>query len=340
MVSREAAFLYNNLVLVGIAFSVLWGTLFPIISEAVRGAKITVGPPFFNTVNVPLGLAAARAHRHRSAHRVAQGVGVESASVSSRRRSPAGSSLGVAAVRARHARRVRARRVHARRLRRRRRSCRSSTRAFGARRSNARRGDPRGVRPPRRAQPAALRRLHRARGHRRCCSPRSPAWRSRRSTTSRCTPGEAYELADPSATVDVRRARASRRRSAQPRRDRGRARGVARRQARRGSSRARSGSTSTAASKPPFEPSTEVGIQTSAKHGHVRRARRRRGDGDAPRCASPSIRSCVWVWIGGFIMVIGGLIVMWPQAERRRAPSGYVVDAASRPRRASSARQP
>jgi cytochrome c-type biogenesis protein CcmF len=56
MISREAAFLYNNLVLVGIAFSVLWGTLFPIISEAVRGNKITVGPPFFNTVNIPLGL--------------------------------------------------------------------------------------------------------------------------------------------------------------------------------------------------------------------------------------------------------------------------------------------
>ena len=56
MVSREAAFLYNNVVLVGIAFSVLWGTIFPIITEAVRGEKITVGPPFFNAVNVPLGL--------------------------------------------------------------------------------------------------------------------------------------------------------------------------------------------------------------------------------------------------------------------------------------------
>jgi len=57
MISREAAFLYNNVVLVGIAFSVLWGTLFPIITEAVRGEKITVGPPFFNAVNIPLGLA-------------------------------------------------------------------------------------------------------------------------------------------------------------------------------------------------------------------------------------------------------------------------------------------
>jgi cytochrome c-type biogenesis protein CcmF len=56
MISREAAFLYNNLLLVGIAFSVLWGTLFPILSEWVRGSKITVGPPFFNTVNIPLGL--------------------------------------------------------------------------------------------------------------------------------------------------------------------------------------------------------------------------------------------------------------------------------------------
>jgi cytochrome c-type biogenesis protein CcmF len=56
MVSREAAFLYNNLLLVGMAFSVLWGTLFPIISEAVRGTKITVGGPFFNAVNIPLGL--------------------------------------------------------------------------------------------------------------------------------------------------------------------------------------------------------------------------------------------------------------------------------------------
>jgi len=56
LVSRESAFLFNNLALVGIAFSVLWGTLFPIIYEAVRGTKITVGPDFFNRVNIPLGL--------------------------------------------------------------------------------------------------------------------------------------------------------------------------------------------------------------------------------------------------------------------------------------------
>src|ERR671911_547653 len=56
VLSREAAFLFNNLLFVGIAFSVLWGTLFPILSELVKGSKITVGPPFFNRVNVPLGL--------------------------------------------------------------------------------------------------------------------------------------------------------------------------------------------------------------------------------------------------------------------------------------------
>ena len=54
--SRESSFLYNNLLLVGIGFAVLWGTLFPIISEAVRGVKITVGPPFFNAVITPIGL--------------------------------------------------------------------------------------------------------------------------------------------------------------------------------------------------------------------------------------------------------------------------------------------
>jgi cytochrome c-type biogenesis protein CcmF len=54
--SREAAFLFNNLLLVGIAFSVFWGTVFPVLSEWVRGVKITVGPPFFNRVNAPLGI--------------------------------------------------------------------------------------------------------------------------------------------------------------------------------------------------------------------------------------------------------------------------------------------
>ena len=55
--SREAGFLFNNLLLLGIAFATFWGTIFPIISEAIRGVMITVGPPFYNQVNVPIGLA-------------------------------------------------------------------------------------------------------------------------------------------------------------------------------------------------------------------------------------------------------------------------------------------
>ncbi|MCI0691651.1 heme lyase CcmF/NrfE family subunit [candidate division KSB1 bacterium] len=57
MVSRESTFLMNNLILLGATFAVFWGTIFPLISEAVRGVKITVGAPFFNQVNVPIGIA-------------------------------------------------------------------------------------------------------------------------------------------------------------------------------------------------------------------------------------------------------------------------------------------
>ncbi len=57
LISRESSFLFNNLILVGAAFSIFLGTIFPIISEAVTGMKITVGAPFFNQVNVPIGLA-------------------------------------------------------------------------------------------------------------------------------------------------------------------------------------------------------------------------------------------------------------------------------------------
>lgn len=57
IVSRESSFLFNNLILGVACFAVLWGTMFPVLSEAVNGVKITVGPPFFNRVNVPIFLA-------------------------------------------------------------------------------------------------------------------------------------------------------------------------------------------------------------------------------------------------------------------------------------------
>ena len=54
--SRESGFLFNNVVFIVMCFAVLWGTLFPVISEAIRGTKITVGAPFFNQINIPIGL--------------------------------------------------------------------------------------------------------------------------------------------------------------------------------------------------------------------------------------------------------------------------------------------
>jgi cytochrome c-type biogenesis protein CcmF len=56
VLSRESSFLFNNLVLLASCFAVLWGTLFPVISEAVTGEKISVDAPFYNRVQVPIGL--------------------------------------------------------------------------------------------------------------------------------------------------------------------------------------------------------------------------------------------------------------------------------------------
>ena len=56
LVSRESSFLFNNLLLLVACFTVLWGTLFPVLSEWVQGTKVTVGPPFFNRVNLPVAM--------------------------------------------------------------------------------------------------------------------------------------------------------------------------------------------------------------------------------------------------------------------------------------------
>jgi len=56
LVSRESSFLFNNLILLVAVVAVLSGTLFPVLSEWVRGSKISVGAPFFNKVNLPIGL--------------------------------------------------------------------------------------------------------------------------------------------------------------------------------------------------------------------------------------------------------------------------------------------
>jgi cytochrome c-type biogenesis protein CcmF len=56
LLSRETAFLLNNLVLVGLCFVIFWGTFFPLISEAVTGTKASVGPPWFDRYTTPLAL--------------------------------------------------------------------------------------------------------------------------------------------------------------------------------------------------------------------------------------------------------------------------------------------
>ncbi len=54
--SRESTFLFNNVILLALAFATLLGTVFPFLSEAITGNKVTVGQPFFNQVNTPLFL--------------------------------------------------------------------------------------------------------------------------------------------------------------------------------------------------------------------------------------------------------------------------------------------
>jgi cytochrome c-type biogenesis protein CcmF len=56
VLSKESAFLFNNFILIVSCFAVFWGTMFPVLSEWIKGTKITVGSPFFNNVIVPVGL--------------------------------------------------------------------------------------------------------------------------------------------------------------------------------------------------------------------------------------------------------------------------------------------
>lgn len=55
VVSKESSFLLNNLILVGLAFAVLFGTLYPLTSGALTGNKVAVGPEYYNAIAAPLG---------------------------------------------------------------------------------------------------------------------------------------------------------------------------------------------------------------------------------------------------------------------------------------------
>ncbi len=75
LLSREALFLLNNLLFMGILVICFWGVIFPIISELVTGHKVTVGPPFYERATSPLfavmlflmGVAPLSAWRHSTA---------------------------------------------------------------------------------------------------------------------------------------------------------------------------------------------------------------------------------------------------------------------------------
>ena len=320
MVSREAAFLYNNLVLVGIAFSVLWGTLFPILSEWVRGSKITVGPPFFNTVNIPLGLLLL----------ALTGIGPliawRKASTSNLRRQfifPTASGIATGLLLFA----LGMRNVHA---------LIAYTLAgfvagtigqefykgIGARRSIH--GE---------SLPTAVVRLI-ARNRRRYggyivhagivilfCAFAGLAFKKDHDVQIKA--GETKVLVDP---LGHRWRFVSQGISTSETLNRfitAIGLEVFRDDVRLGILTSEKRQYFDSQKQPVFEPSTEVGIRTSAMLDlYVVLAGVRDDTAELRISFNPLV---VWVWIGGIVMAIGGLIVMWPQAERRRAPSGYVA---------------
>ena len=79
LLSREAVFLLNNLLLVALCFVVFWGTFFPLIAEAVTGRQRNIGPPVYEQFVVPLALLLVLADRDRAGDRVAAGDRLEPA---------------------------------------------------------------------------------------------------------------------------------------------------------------------------------------------------------------------------------------------------------------------
>jgi cytochrome c-type biogenesis protein CcmF len=83
-VSREAAFVLQNMLFLAITFAVLWGTVFPLITELVTGTKITVGPPYFKKVTGPMflalialmGITPLLAWRKQTTHKLLRGLAI------------------------------------------------------------------------------------------------------------------------------------------------------------------------------------------------------------------------------------------------------------------------
>jgi cytochrome c-type biogenesis protein CcmF len=171
LVSREAAFLYNNLFLVALALTVLWGVVYPLVSEAVRGVAVTVGAPYYDFFAIAFGLPIV----------LLMGVGP----LVAWRRASGGRDRGRLADRRCRLEPGGADRLLVRRLRARRGRPRVHARDARAARA-CRRELVERIHGSRGQEPAALRRLRRPRGH------RPPARRRRRyrwiSEDGRCPP--------------------------------------------------------------------------------------------------------------------------------------------------------
>ena len=322
MVSREAAFLYNNVALVGIAFSVLWGTLFPILSEAVKGEKITVGQPFFNAVNIPLGLfllaltgigpliawrrASVANLRRQFAVPVATGLAAGALLLA------LGMRDGYALVAYTLALFVAGT------------IAQEFARGTRARRSMYREG----------AATAFVRLI--GRNRRRYggyivhagivlmfAAFAGMAFRKVYGDV-RLGPGETFRASDPYGreweftNQGISEFKALNREVA------GITLAATMNGAPQGLVKSEKRQHVDSRGAATFEPSTEVGIATTAKQDVYVVLAGIVGD----NVASLSITFnplVVWVWVGGALMAIGGLIVMWPQASTRRAQSGYIV---------------
>ncbi|HEX5970426.1 MAG TPA: heme lyase CcmF/NrfE family subunit [Gemmatimonadaceae bacterium] len=326
MVSREAAFLYNNLVLVGIAFAVLWGTLFPILSEAVRGTKITVGPPFFNTVNIPLGLLLL----------ALTGVGPliawRKASTSNLRRQFTGPVVFAVTVLALLLV-LGMRNFHA--------LVAYTLAAFVA--GTIAQEFYKGIRARHTMHdesiPVAAVRLV-ARNRRRYggyivhagivilfCGFAGLAFKKDHDVQLKA--GESKELVDPLGHQWKFVSQGTSTSETLNRFVTAVGLEVFRDGKRLGIMTSEKRQYFDSNKQPQFEPSTEVGIRTSAKMDlYIVLAGVRDETAELRISFNPLV---VWVWIGGMVMAIGGLIVMWPQAERRRA-GGYVATLEPAPR--------
>ncbi|HET9684175.1 MAG TPA: heme lyase CcmF/NrfE family subunit [Gemmatimonadaceae bacterium] len=326
MVSREAAFLYNNLVLVGIAFAVLWGTLFPILSEWVRGTKITVGPPFFNTVNIPLGLLLL----------ALTGVGPliawRKASTSNLRRQftgPVAFALAMLVLLLA----LGMRNFHA--------LVAFTLASFVA--GTIGQEFYKGIRARHSMHdesiPVAAVRLV-ARNRRRYggyivhagivilfCGFAGLAFKKDHDVQLKA--GEVKELTDPLGHQWRFVSQGTSTSETLNRFVTAVGLEVFRDGKRQGIMTSEKRQYFDSNKQPQFEPSTEVGIRTSAKMDlYIVLAGVRDETAELRISFNPLV---VWVWIGGMVMAVGGLIVMWPQAERRRA-GGYVATLEPAPR--------